>query len=1205
MNKHSRARFCNVWLFSIWGLIFLTVQAYAAEPIKIGVLAYRDKTQALAQWQPLAQALKQSMPGSDFSVEVYTLPELDVAVMTHQIDFLLTNPSHYVKLSRHNGLSAPLATMIKLEDGQPLSVFGGVVFTRADHLNINTLADIKGKTVAAVSSDSLGGYLAQVNEMRKTGMPGPGLRHLIKTGQPHDLVVEAVMSGRAEVGFVRTGVLESLIREGRLDESQVRVINRQHLTGFPVVASTRLYPEWPFAAMLHVDEHTARRVAAALFNLEDNMTGHAKKIGIRGFGVPADYTSIVDLLREMRAPPFDIPPKFTLRDVVERYRWQLFVLLAGIVSIIWLSVHLVGARRRLRSEHEKMRLNQQLLQESQTNLQAIFNAIPDLLFDLGLDGKYYSVHASNDALLADSENNLLGKTVQQVLPVAAAEVVLSALQEAYEHGHSQGKQFQLPLAQGKRWFELSVAKKNAFSVLPRFIVLSRDVTQRKQAVAYDNFRAHMLELLVNGAEVHELLVNITQGVEKLNSDMICSVLLVNNEGTRLVDAVAPSLPEFYNQAVNNLEIAVGIGCCGTAAATRQRVIAEDLQTHPYWQAYRTLVDRAGLRACWSQPIISSTGQVLGTFAIYHRYPYVPNEEDTSVVEQAAYLVSIAIERKLAEIDLQIAATAFDSQESLMVTDANRTILRVNKSFCRVTGYSPEEVIGRQSSMFRSGRQDDAFYAEMWTIINRDGMWQGEIWNKRKNGEIYPGYISISAIKNEQGEVTNYVSTLNDITESKAAAEEIQSLAFYDPLTGLPNRRLLVDRLSQAVAATRRTGNGGALLFLDLDHFKTLNDTLGHDLGDLLLQQVGERLTSCVREGDTVARLGGDEFVVMLEDLSTNSIEAATQVEYVGLKILDALNRPYQLDMHEYHSTPSIGVALFSDHGNTQEELLKHADIAMYQAKKAGRNTLRFFDPEMQEAINGRAALEAELRKALDRKQFELYYQMQVNGDGHPLGAEVLIRWVHPERGLIPPCDFIPLAEETGLIVPIGEWVVDTACAQIKIWQAQPKTKHLTLSVNVSAKQFRQPDFVSQIQAMVEHYGINPMLLKLELTESMLLDQVEKTVEIMGSLKEIGIRFSLDDFGTGYSSLQYLKKLPLYQLKIDQSFVRDIAVDVSDQAIVRTIIAMAQTLNLSVIAEGVETERQRQLLHDSGCSSYQGYLFAKPVPIAEFEKILFS
>ena len=561
------------------------------------------------------------------------------------------------------------------------------------------------------------------------------------------------------------------------------------------------------------------------------------------------------------------------------------------------------------------------------------------------------------------------------------------------------------------------------------------------------------------------------------------------------------------------------------------------------------------------------------------------------------------ERKKAETELKIAAAAFDSQESMMVMDANRMILRVNHSFSEITGYTPEEVVGQSGTMFRSGREDESFYAVMWNTINTVGFWEGEVWNRRKSGEIYPGHVSISAVRNQQGAITNYVSTLTDITMSKAAEQEIRNLAFYDPLTELPNRRLLLERLNQALTFSARSGRLGALLFIDLDHFKTLNDTVGHGVGDMLLQQVAERLTSAVREGDTVVRLGGDEFVVMLEDLSEHPAEAASQTEAIGEKILEAISKPYKLGNHEHHSTSSIGATLFNDHESRMEDLLKQADIAMYQAKKAGRNTLRFFDPQMQESINTRVTLEAELRKALERKEFMLYYQLQVDEFGRALSAEVLIRWIHPERGLVSPFHFIPLAEETGLILPIGEWVLDTACAQIKHWQQQPRTEHLTLSVNVSAKQFRQPDFVTQVQAAIERHGINPMRLKLELTESMLLDQVELTIETMNALKEIGVRFSLDDFGTGYSSLQYLKKLPLYQLKIDQSFVRDIAEDISDQAIVRTIIAMAHTLNLNVIAEGVETEQQRQLLLTNGCNTYQGYLFAKPLPIDAFEALL--
>jgi diguanylate cyclase (GGDEF)-like protein/PAS domain S-box-containing protein len=566
------------------------------------------------------------------------------------------------------------------------------------------------------------------------------------------------------------------------------------------------------------------------------------------------------------------------------------------------------------------------------------------------------------------------------------------------------------------------------------------------------------------------------------------------------------------------------------------------------------------------------------------------------------------ERKNAEQEMRIAATAFEAQEGMTVTDADGTILRVNNAFTNITGYTAEEAVGKSMRQLQSGRHDAAFYAAMWKSIHKSGSWNGEIWNRRKNGEIYPEHLSITVVKNADGITTNYVGTFSDITLTKAAADEIKHLAFYDPLTRLPNRRLLTDRLQQALASSKRTGREGALLFIDLDHFKMLNDTLGHGIGDLLLQQVAQRLESCVREGDTVARLGGDEYVVMLEALSEQTVEAATQTEIIGNKILAALNQPYQLATHEYHSSPSIGACLFNSHHSSIEELLKQADIAMYQVKNSGRNALRFFDPQMQATIHARVDLEDELRKAIENRQFHLYYQIQVDGilaDGthKPLGAEALIRWNHPERGLVSPMQFIPLAEETGQILPIGQWVLETACAQLKVWQEDALTRDLVLSVNISAKQFRQVDFVAQVESVIQRHAINPKLLKLELTESLLLDNIEDTISTMNALNEIGIQFSLDDFGTGYSSLQYLKRLPLYQLKIDQSFVRDITTDSSDKAIVNTIIAIAKSLNLNVIAEGVETEEQLQYLLSNGCLHYQGYLFGRPVPIELFEAFL--
>jgi diguanylate cyclase (GGDEF)-like protein/PAS domain S-box-containing protein len=561
------------------------------------------------------------------------------------------------------------------------------------------------------------------------------------------------------------------------------------------------------------------------------------------------------------------------------------------------------------------------------------------------------------------------------------------------------------------------------------------------------------------------------------------------------------------------------------------------------------------------------------------------------------------ERKRAEEELRINAIAFESHESMMITDADGVILRINQAFTESTGYTAEEAVGQTPRLLKSGRHNADFYRAMWETIQRTGAWQGEIWNRRKNGEVYPEWLTISAVKAGNGVVTHYVGSYLDMTEHKAAEESIKNLAFYDPLTSLPNRRLLLDRLHQASASSARSGREGALLFIDLDNFKDINDTLGHDIGDLLLQQTAQRLESCLRESDTVARLGGDEFVVMLEDLSEHALEAAAQTKTVGEKILATLSQPYQLATHKYHSTPSIGATIFSDHGQSGEELLKRADIAMYQAKKAGRNTLRFFDPQMQVSITARVSLESELRKALENQQFQLHYQIQVDSSHRPLGAEALIRWIHPLRGMVSPAQFIPLAEETGLILPIGLWVLETACAQLKAWQQEALTRDLVLAVNVSAKQFHQANFVAQVQAAVQYHAINPMLLKLELTEGMLLENIEDTIATMNALKEIGVQFSLDDFGTGYSSLQYLKRLPLDQLKIDQSFVRDIAIDNSDKAIVHTIIAMAQSLNLNVIAEGVETEEQRQLLMERGCTHYQGYLFSKPVPIEQFEALL--
>jgi diguanylate cyclase (GGDEF)-like protein len=469
--------------------------------------------------------------------------------------------------------------------------------------------------------------------------------------------------------------------------------------------------------------------------------------------------------------------------------------------------------------------------------------------------------------------------------------------------------------------------------------------------------------------------------------------------------------------------------------------------------------------------------------------------------------------------------------------------------------------------------------------------------------VYPKWLTISAVRNDEGAVTNYIGTHYDMTERKSAEARINELAFYDQLTGLPNRTLLLDRLKQATRDSGRSGCYGALLFIDLDHFKTLNETVGYEVGDILLKQVALRLLKCVRDGDTVARLGGDEFVVVLKILGKNESDAASDTQVVAEKIRTALSQVYRLGELEHHSSASMGATLFKGTFFPSDDMMKQADLAMYKSKAAGRNRISFFDPAMETGIRTRAALEGDLRRSLEAQHFLLHYQAQVAGEDRVTGAEVLVRWQHPQRGLVSPIDFIPLAEETGLILPLGKWVLETACKQLTVWASQPEMSDLTLAVNVSAHQFRQADFVDQVLAVLASTGANPYRLKLELTESLLVHNVEDVIEKMFSLKARGVSFSLDDFGTGYSSLAYLKRLPLDQLKIDRSFVQDVLINADDAAIARTIVALADNLRLGVIAEGVETEAQRDLLAASGCHAYQGYFFSRPLALDAFEALV--
>jgi diguanylate cyclase (GGDEF)-like protein/PAS domain S-box-containing protein len=569
------------------------------------------------------------------------------------------------------------------------------------------------------------------------------------------------------------------------------------------------------------------------------------------------------------------------------------------------------------------------------------------------------------------------------------------------------------------------------------------------------------------------------------------------------------------------------------------------------------------------------------------------------------------ERKRAEAALReseqlLAAIIEQSPVSMAIVGMDGRIERINRRVIQTLGYSLEDIPDLDCWWSRA-YPDLAYRAEMITqwseLLEQARVGNQEVEGRECRVTCKDGSIKIMFIYGMLVADKVFV-ILDDFTERKAAEAQIRYLAFYDPLTRLPNRRLMLDRMAHALATSERSRRSGALIFIDLDNFKALNDTRGHAIGDQLLVEISIRLQGSVRQGDTVARLGGDEFLVMLEDLDNGGF-AAAQAEAVAVKILAALGQPYLLEVAvegglrsvvAHHCTSSMGISLYCGHQERADELIKRADLAMYQAKAAGRNTLRFFDPAMQAAVMARAALEADLRLGLQEKQFVVHYQAQVDGTACLTGAEALVRWQHPQRGLVAPLDFIPLAESTGLILPLGRWVLETACAQLVAWASNPATAQLTLAVNVSARQFHHPDFVEQVLAILAGSGANPQKLKLELTETLLLDDLDDTIGKMHVLKEQGVGFALDDFGTGYSSMAYLKRLPLDQLKIDRSFVRDVLTDPSDAAIARTIVALGQSLGLMVIAEGVESEEQRDFLASIGCYAYQGYLFGRPVAV---------
>lgn len=870
-------------------LAALVAQAQEAT-VNVGVLSFRPKGLAETQWRALTDHLNRSIPEVRFTLTIYSYPEQQEAVRRQAVDVLVTQPGEYVRLVHENGLSAPLATLIQLEDGKPVRAMGGVILARGDDTDLRDLQDLQNRRIASPNVQSFGAYQIQANELARVGVKP---QHILETGLPQDLAVQALLDRRVDAAFVRTGLIESLAREGRLNLQQVRVLNNQHYPGYPYALSTRLYPEWPVIAMPHLSESIAVRVAGALLSVPQG-SELARRMGLYGFAVPADYEPVRAMMRELRQPPFDKPQPITWLDIWHQYR-----LLIASIALVLVVVFVMA----LREMWQRQRMD------------SISNAMGEGMFVLDRQGRVSYVNRAASRLLGYPREALIGKPL-------------------------------LPMI------------------------------------------------------------------------------------------VAPTAPGQPADGMNPL-------------LDRQR---------------------------WQLP------------------------------------------------------------------------------------YEGENV-----------------------FINA-------------SGKAFPVEVSSQPVRRKDRFLRS-VTVFSDISERKAHSEHIYQLAYHDTLTGLPNRRLLLQRLQERLARGSDTQRG-ALLFSDLDRFKQINDTLGHKVGDGLLQAVAGRMQHVVGAQGLVAHTGGDEFAVLLERLDADPRRAATQARELAEQLRRAMREPFGIGSQYHQMSVSVGVALFDGPDTGADELLKRADMAMYEAKAAGRNAIRFFDYDIAEQLGRRVSLEVELNQALALHQFRVYYQPQFDSAGHLVGAEALVRWQHPQRGLVMPGQFIGLAEETGLILPIGHWVLEQVCHQVASWRGHPVLGEAVVSVNLCAHQLLQANFVESVTSALMASGADPRKLLLELTESVVAQNLEDVSGKMRRLVDLGVNFSLDDFGTGYSSLSYLKRLPIQQLKIDASFVRDLESDPNDVAITQTIIALGRSLGLEVIAEGVETAAQRDILLLQGCRLFQGYLYARPQALAD-------
>ncbi|WP_271271669.1 bifunctional diguanylate cyclase/phosphodiesterase [Aliamphritea hakodatensis] len=891
------------------------------------------------------------------------------------------------------------------------------------------------------------------------------------------------------------------------------------------------------------------------------------------------------------------PEKGYLDSFLLTLEIMIAVIFCGFITLISVLIS------RLKNNHAMLEVTvderTRTLNDSLKRLNLAMGASHQAWFDIDV--------ASGDVLVSDEYARMLGydpQTFKLTVPVWEAALhpddkarILAEFDRLMNHGEACETEFRIQTAAGGWMWQQGIGEAVEWTdgKPSRVIGINTDITRQKKIEALDMTRNRVLELLLEGTSLEVILEAIIETIEMQSPGSLGSVLLLDEKTNRLYTGAGPNLPAFYNEAIDGVEIGEMVGSCGRAAYTGERMIVSDIDNHPNWAPFLELTEKANLRACWSEPVLGANNRVLATFAIYHSRPHAPEDEDIKLIEFAAQLVAIAIERHKTDEKLQLSARIFnETHESIMVTDIKGAIVEVNGRFSELTGYSAAEVIGQNPGLLSSGRHPRSFYDDLWAHLRSDGHWQGEIWNRHKDGYIYAILMKISAMRNSRGEVINYVGLASDITQHKEQENKLRLMAHYDELTRLPNRTLFADRFRQAIAHSKRHSKQLAICFLDLDDFKPVNDQYGHEVGDQLIIEVAKRINTTLREEDTVSRQGGDEFAMLLGD-----IESLEHCEAILQRIIGLLSHPYMIDGHVISISASVGVTLYPDDNADLDTLMRHADQSMYQAKLAGRNRYHFFNTEKDQQLIQQNQLLDEIATSLDMRHFCLHYQPKVNmRTGKVFGVEALIRWQHPEKGLLSPFYFLPAVEGSELEIQIGDWVISEALQQLSDWTSMGLA--LEVSINISSNHLRSGRFLENFATQLARYAnIDTGCLQLEVLESSALGDLDVISDIIRNCQNtLGVKIALDDFGTGYSSLAHLRSLSAGTIKIDQSFVRDMLVDPNDYAIIDGVLGLADSFNRDVIAEGVETTEHGLMLLSMGCNEAQGYGIARPMPASD-------